>query len=160
MSARSTERASRTSERGSLPDQAASHLLVLCFCLGLLAIAVLLARFDTGGEKLALGSVELPGVCAFNNATGLPCPGCGLTRSWVALAAGDLQRSLSRHRLGWLFMLYALLQAVRHAAWLVLPAAQARLSRPGVWLDRGLVVIGVLLMLNWPLTLWLRLGAP
>ena len=41
-----------------------------------------------------------PVVCPFRLATGLPCPGCGLVRSWVALAHGDVQTALSRHAFG------------------------------------------------------------
>ncbi len=32
----------------------------------------------------------LPGICAFRRMTGQPCPGCGLTRSFVSIAHGDL----------------------------------------------------------------------
>ncbi|HZO26270.1 MAG TPA: DUF2752 domain-containing protein [Chloroflexota bacterium] len=41
-----------------------------------------------------------PSVCPFKIFTGLPCPGCGLTRSAVALLHGDLSTSLFYHPLG------------------------------------------------------------
>ena len=43
----------------------------------------------TAATVLAPESVEsLPTACAFRRVTGLPCPGCGLTRSWVLTAHG------------------------------------------------------------------------
>ena len=39
-------------------------------------------------------------VCPFRLATGRPCPGCGLARSWVALGHGDLGTALDRHPFG------------------------------------------------------------
>jgi hypothetical protein len=36
----------------------------------------------------------------FQNATGLPCPGCGMTRAMLRLAQGDLLGSLRMHPLG------------------------------------------------------------
>lgn len=41
-----------------------------------------------------------PSFCPFKVATGMPCPGCGLTRSSVALLHGDLGTSLYYHPLG------------------------------------------------------------
>jgi hypothetical protein len=41
-----------------------------------------------------------PVVCPFRRATGLPCPACGLTRSWQAAAHLDLGDSLAYHPLG------------------------------------------------------------
>ena len=41
-----------------------------------------------------------PSFCPFRLWSGLPCPGCGLTRSVVALAHGDLAGSLYFHPLG------------------------------------------------------------
>ena len=48
-----------------------------------------------------------PVVCPFRLSTGLPCPGCGLVRSWVALAHGDLVRSLQFNWFGPAAMLIA-----------------------------------------------------
>jgi hypothetical protein len=39
-------------------------------------------------------------VCGFKNFTGLPCPGCGLTHSFCALAKGDVSDAFSFNLLG------------------------------------------------------------
>ncbi len=54
----------------------------------------------------------LPSVCPFFNATGLPCPGCGLTRSFVCLGHGHLRESFAWHPLGPLLFSGALLYLV------------------------------------------------
>jgi Protein of unknown function (DUF2752) len=41
-----------------------------------------------------------PSFCPFKMLTGLPCPGCGLTRSAVAFLHGDLSTSAFYHPLG------------------------------------------------------------
>jgi hypothetical protein len=39
-------------------------------------------------------------ICAFKNVTGFPCPGCGLTHSFCALARGRLERAFEYNLLG------------------------------------------------------------
>jgi hypothetical protein len=41
-----------------------------------------------------------PPLCPFRLVTGLPCPGCGLTRSLVSLMHGDLSAAVLFHPLG------------------------------------------------------------
>ena len=60
------------------------------------AFACLSTAFVVSPETAETGPV----VCPFRLATGLPCPGCGLVRSWVALAHGDVQTALLRHAFG------------------------------------------------------------
>jgi len=49
-------------------------------------------------------------ICAFKNLTGLPCPGCGLTHSFCALAKGEIMDAFSWNLMGpVLFMLFILL---------------------------------------------------
>jgi hypothetical protein len=138
---------------------------VLALCLGLGAVGLLLDPVDPSpagparGDRLAVGAVELPEVCAFKRTLGLPCPGCGLTRSWVSALHGDLRASLVHHALGWLVLLYAAAQALRHGAWLAVPAGRGRIESAGRWLDRGVILLGVLLLVAWVPTLLAALSA-
>ena len=43
---------------------------------------------------------DTPVVCPFRRLTGLPCPACGLTRSWQAAAHGRPRESFDHHPLG------------------------------------------------------------
>lgn len=42
--------------------------------------------------------------CAFHASTGLPCPGCGLTRSVMALLHGQVRESVNFHPFGWMLL--------------------------------------------------------
>jgi hypothetical protein len=148
------------------PDRVAAgernlHLLVLALCLGLIGAALVLDPADPArpaGGAITFAGHHLPEVCAFKRVTGLPCPGCGLTRSWVAAVHGDLAASLAFHRLGWLVLLYVALQALRHAAWLALARRRQGIERSGRWLDRGIIPLGVVLLIAWVPTLLAALG--
>lgn len=39
-------------------------------------------------------------ICPFRAITGIPCPGCGLTRSFMAIARGDFENALRMHLFG------------------------------------------------------------
>ncbi|WP_299042334.1 DUF2752 domain-containing protein [uncultured Thermosynechococcus sp.] len=39
-------------------------------------------------------------LCPFRAITGIPCPGCGLTRSFLAIARGDFENALRMHLFG------------------------------------------------------------
>lgn len=41
-----------------------------------------------------------PVICPFRLLTGLPCPGCGLTRSWVYLLHGDTSAAMTANPFG------------------------------------------------------------
>ncbi|MFV3012618.1 DUF2752 domain-containing protein [Clostridium botulinum] len=38
-------------------------------------------------------------LCVFNNSTGIPCPGCGLTRAYLCLFKGNLLEAFKFHPL-------------------------------------------------------------
>ena len=45
---------------------------------------------------------HVPAFCPFYRLTGLPCPGCGLTRAFVCLGHGRWAEALHWHPVGWL----------------------------------------------------------
>jgi uncharacterized protein DUF2752 len=47
-----------------------------------------------------------PVLCPFRLVTGLPCPGCGLTRSWVYLAHGHWGESFTANPFGVVALLF------------------------------------------------------
>jgi hypothetical protein len=93
--------------------------------------------------------MELPQVCSFKTLTGLPCPGCGLTRSVVAAVHGDARDSLAHHRLGFVLVAYLALQALTRTVAIVSPWWRATGARFMRGLNLALVPLGIALMLNW-----------
>lgn len=80
-------------------------------------------------------------LCMFQNATGLPCPGCGMTRAVLHLAEGDLLGSLRMHPLGIVLAAMLLASIGGTAVGLVRggdPAADF-LARRGTWLLGALI---------------------
>ncbi len=69
-----------------------------------------------------------PGTCVFRHLTGLPCPGCGLTRSFVMLAHGDVSAGFGYNLMGpVLFTVLAVSVAV--AVWVLVSGRSGVLSR-------------------------------
>ena len=125
---------------------AAGHLVVLIVCAGIFLSAALLTP-STGNLKI--GPVTLPGLCVLRNTTGVPCPGCGLTRSVVAAVHGDWNVSFAYHRMGPLIVGFLILQLLYRLAWMGLPLFRAQINRVGRLFDWALIPLMVLLFLNW-----------
>jgi hypothetical protein len=87
-------------------------LLAAAMAGGVLAIACILTSAEQG-----------PTLCVFRAATTLPCPSCGMTRAFVALAHGDLPRAIG-------FNLASPLLFLATAIIFILGAVQVGLDRP------------------------------
>lgn len=75
------------------------------------------AAIGVGGIVIAAllpagGIEDGPVLCPFRALTGLPCPGCGLTRSWVYLMHGDLGSALASNWFGPVLILAVIVLAV------------------------------------------------
>ncbi len=60
---------------------------VCSLCAGVAVLAPALYILDIG--------------CVFRFMTGIPCPGCGMTRAWLTALRGDLAAAVAYHPLFW-----------------------------------------------------------
>lgn len=91
------------------PSQAESGLLwthAVLFSIGLVVIGMSFAMRSEGQRSVFLpgANYSLPELCAAKRLFNLPCPGCGLTRSFISISHGQLQRAWSFNPAG--FLLY------------------------------------------------------
>jgi hypothetical protein len=87
------------------------HIQMLCVALVVIVLASLLEVHSD--QRVALSCLPgwpLPEICLSRKIFGVTCPGCGLTRSFIYLAHGDLSASWNVHRVGWLLALSVVLQ--------------------------------------------------
>lgn len=122
-------------------------ILVACSCI--LLGAFVLVPNTSGGPSIAVGRITLPETCIFKNLTGLPCPGCGLTHSVTSAVRGDISGSLSHHRLGLLTIIYILSQFLVSLGVIFLSGLRERLQKLGKFLNKGIIILGVLFFINW-----------
>lgn len=84
---------------------------MLAICGSVLALAfVLRVMPDQRVEFVFLRGSPLPESCLSRTLFNVNCPGCGLTRSFIHLAAGRVGDSLSANRVGWLLLIAVLIQ--------------------------------------------------
>lgn len=129
------------------------HWIVLILCAGILLGGLLLSPPNRGSTYLRIFSIPIPDTCSFRNLTGLPCPGCGLTRSIVAGMHGDFRASLVYHRLGLLTLVYICLQFFYRMCVIVVPPLREYTTGLGKILNRGFIVLAVIYVINWGYTL-------
>lgn len=113
-----------------------------------------------GLAQTVLVALRLPGwPCAFRQATGIPCPGCGLSRALALLLRGDFPAALAFHAFAPLVAACGLLLV---AAALMRKDARLRLAqrvasletRTGlaVWLAAAYLLYWAVRLLYYPLT--------
>ena len=92
---------------------------------------------------------ELPGLCTFRRLAGIDCPGCGLTRSFICVAHGDLSRAWDFNPIGPLFFPLIAIQ-VPYRLWQL---ARIRRGEPavelGTWGLVPLLIVAGLLIVQW-----------
>ena len=84
---------------GSRPEPL-FHLILLALSTGVLVLAAVLSVRSGTQVLLPMIDLPLPELCTMRRLTGLNCPGCGLTRSFIALAHGDLRSAWSYNAAG------------------------------------------------------------
>lgn len=90
------------------------ELLLLVFALGAIAGSFILHPNTDGSLCLPIPVLEirvpLPETCMSRKVLGISCPGCGLTRSFVAMARADLATAFRWNPMGPLLFIVVLFQ--------------------------------------------------
>ena len=97
---------------------------------------------------------RVPDGCLVKIAWGVPCPACGMTRSWIHLAHGRLFAAVRQNPLGTVLALVAAALVVYAIADLIWPRARPWLqlsTREALGLLAGGALIGCL---NWAYGIW------
>lgn len=84
-----------------------------------------------------------PVLCPFRWVSGFPCPGCGLTRAFVALAHGDVAAALAFNA----FSLPLFAATIVAIPWLALELARGRALGLGRWAYSRRLALGLALAL-------------
>jgi len=92
--------------------------------------------------------------CLFHQVTGLPCPFCGGTRSFVAMAHGNVAAAAHVYPLGPLLFLL-MLGAIGVAAYTLITGRRVRVDLDQVTRNRLIAGALVLLALNWAAKLFI-----
>lgn len=102
-----------------------------------------------GGFLLFRVWVPAPGaqntICLIRRLSGLPCPGCGMTRAFAHLAKGEWAAAASDHLLAFV------IAAELGLAWLVwgVLLASGREPRMPAWFERAVLVHLAVLVVFW-----------
>jgi hypothetical protein len=147
--------------RGSTVDQRPEprhdyHRTILWLAIAVIVAAFLMrVRPDERVELTFLQGWPAPELCQSRAWFGWECPGCGLTRSFIHLAHGDIASSLAVHRIGWLLALLVVLQ-VPYRVWAMRSPHGQPLGSVVPWVVAW-SLIGLLLA-NWIATIVVRLA--
>ncbi len=80
------------------------HLWILGLAICAIVGSFALRPSEAGGLEFPIpgiaATLPLPDTCMSRRIFGVPCPGCGLSRSFVAMSRADVAAALSLHPLG------------------------------------------------------------
>lgn len=109
------------------------------------SLVVLILAFAAYMLRETGGAGWMPG-CFFRKATGLECPGCGMTRATYATLHGDLGKAFALNPVGMiLFPLAMLAGAIEVAGWVRGKPLPFRI-RSGRW---GATIVAVVMIVWW-----------
>lgn len=100
--------------------------LFLFALAALCTIAALLVYPQGAHEQLWLFDFRFGGECAMKTQFGIPCPQCGMTRSWVWLVRGEIARAFTYNPAGALLFLWIFTGGV-------IGMVRLLLKRPQLW---------------------------
>lgn len=129
------------------PRERRYHRVTLAMSAGALLFALaLVPKPETDGIHTELMGLRMPTLCLYRATSGMDCPACGLTRSFMYLVRGDVTHAVRCNPLGPLFFLIVVLQIPYRLV--VLGAGRRPPDIPERWRSvvRNAVLAGVVLL--------------
>ena len=87
--------------------------LQLIFAASIILLSCILTPSNSQDDRVTIFGFKTPILCLHRLIYNKPCPGCGLTRSFVCFAHGDIRTSYNYHRLGIPLFIIILLQMLQ-----------------------------------------------
>ena len=132
----------------AIPRDRTSHVSYLVILLLFLLVPFLVSLKPVSPRPLSLLGIPLPPGCPSRQLFNVECPGCGMTRSFVALTHGQWKLAWDYHRIGIVLYVYFAARVLAHAWFLVRPEAASHRVGEAVYNLTAWSMI-VLLLGNW-----------
>jgi hypothetical protein len=130
-----------------------THFIILVGCA--IVVGLAMSMSIQGSEKVSLPGMggPLPELCHLKRVFQLPCPGCGLTRSFIAMGHFDLYAAASYNAVGIPLFLITLFQIPYRGYWL-LRKDRKPMSLSGFRIEGALMILlSAMLVAQWGLRL-------
>ncbi len=130
-------------------SETAFHWILLTVSSVVVLLAVLLQV--RGEEQVVLPGVgiPLPGTCTFKQFVGADCPGCGLTRCFVSMGHGQLERAWHFNPVGIVFFTIVASQIPFRAVQLWRTRRGVEEIRLGWWGYSTMLLVLAALLVQW-----------
>jgi hypothetical protein len=117
--------------------------LILGLCLTVIVLSLALSLGDSAGRVIVpLINRPLPPLCQMKMLTGLDCPGCGLTRSFIALGHGQFTESFRFNPAGPLWFAFIALQ-IPYQAWQITRVRSGQRPLDLMWWGQGIIYVAL-----------------
>lgn len=111
------------------------------------------SKSQSDDDRVTLFGFKTPVLCAHRLIFNKPCAGCGLTRSFVSFAHGDIEAAYSYHRLGIpLFILVIIQIPIR--LYLLRTGSKGYTSFVKKLIVYPTILVIIALLINWLIYLW------
>ena len=79
---------------------------LVCFALAAIGAALVFYPHPSDPTVVLIGGIQFGGECGMKTMLGIPCPQCGMTRSWVHLVRGNIVEAFTFNAAGALLLLW------------------------------------------------------
>ena len=126
-----------------------NHIYIILLCASIIPISFCIPNQEDMAIYLSgIKLQRLPNVCLFKKISGIECPSCGLTRSFISISNLKIKKAWYFHRVGILIYAFVVLQ-IPYRIYMIWneEAFESNISKKII---KGyLYVIGVALIINW-----------